>query len=372
MCLALNWGFKAMKPIQFPDLGLQAVYFDGQSARPHPVTLHLQSQMLLIKGQNFECQVPVKMVRWPERTRHAVRIAHFEHGGAVQCTDASRWDEWCERRSVREPLVVRMQQSWRWVAAAAVALAAVLIVLQQWGLPIAARGMVAVTPMRVDVALGESALAFVDQHLMMPSRLPSSEQARLRFEFERVLRHSSMADVPRWDLVFRQSRFGPNALALPGGTLIMSDELVALLGADAAMISGVLAHELGHVQHRHGLRMLVQTTLLGAAAATAFGDFSSVFAGVPVWLGQAAYSRDAEREADAAAVRTLRAADLSPLVMVTVFEKLDAYLARKHRAGTESDASDKSHSPGLGGISFASHPATSERTEFFRQAAGKP
>lgn len=358
-----------MSSAQFPDLGLQADYFDGKTALAHPVTLYLQGQTLLIRGQGFERQVPVKEVRWPERTRHAVRLAHLKQGGAVQSTDALGWDEWCERLGFRQPLVVRMQQSWRWVAAAAAALVMVLIVVQQWGLPLAAKAVVAVTPLRIDAALGATALNFVDRHLMSPSQLPSSEQARLRLDFERLVARSQKSEVPAWDLVFRKSSVGPNALALPGGSIIMTDELVALLNHDAAVISGVLAHELGHVRHRHGLHMLVQTTVLGAAAATVFGDFSSVFAAVPVWLGQAGYSRDAEREADATAARMLKAADLSPLLMVTVFERLGAHQAQKQTPGQDSANTGGSS---LGGMAFASHPAESERVQFFREAAAQP
>lgn len=361
-----------MSSTPFSDLGLQADYFDGKSALAHPVTLYLQRHTLLIKGQGFERQVPVKEVRWPERTRHAVRIAHFKQGGAVQCTDASGWDEWCQRRGVREPLVVKLQQSWRWVAAAAAALVVVLIVVQQWGLPLAAKGVVSVTPLRVDAAIGEAALNFVDQHLMAPSRLASGEQVRLRRDFEALVTRSLNSDIPAWDLVFRKSSVGPNALALPGGTIIMTDELIALLNNDAALISGVLAHELGHVQHRHGLRMLFQATLLSAASAAAFGDFSSVFAVVPVWLGQAGYARDAEREADATAARMLKAADLSPMVMVTVFERLGTHQIQTQRANAEPAVAGGRDGPSLGGIAFASHPADSERVQFFREAAAQP
>jgi Zn-dependent protease with chaperone function len=374
MCLVSKWGFDKMSSAPVPDAGLQADYFDGKTALAHPVTLFLQSRTLLIRGQGFEREVPVSEVRWPERSRYAVRIAHLKQGGAVQCADASGWEKWCQQGGISEPLVVKMQQSWRGVAAAAAALAVVLFLMQQWVLPWTARAVVAVTPVQVDAALGEAALNFVDQHLMMPSRLTNSEQERLRLDFERLVGGSPKSEVPAWSLVFRRSKVGPNALALPGGTLIMTDELVALLENDAPLISGVLAHELGHVQHRHGLRMLVQTTVLSAAAAAAFGDFSPVFAAVPVWLGQAGYSRDAEREADAAAARMLMAAERSPLLMVTVFDQLSAYRAQKQseQAGSAGSVEKGGGSSGLGGIAFASHPAERERAEFFRQAATQP
>ena len=43
---------------------------------------------------------------------------------------------------------------------------------------------------------------------------------------------------------------GANALALPSGIVIMTDDLVALAKSDDE-IGAVMAHELGHVRGRH-------------------------------------------------------------------------------------------------------------------------
>ena len=82
--------------------------------------------------------------------------------------------------------------------------------------------------------------------------------------------------MPRHRLVFRKSRIGPNAFALPGGTMVMTDQLVELVDHDDAVLTGVLAHELGHLQARHGMRMLVQATAIGAVSSLVFGDFSAL------------------------------------------------------------------------------------------------
>jgi Zn-dependent protease with chaperone function len=110
------------------------------------------------------------------------------------------------------------------------------------------------------------------------------------------------------------------------------------------------------------------------------GDFSTVLAGVPVLLGQASYSRDAEREADQESVRILKAAGISPAVMVTLFERIAAKkngdtkdTGKTERPGPAAEAGK----PGDGlpdeeswlGIAFASHPADAERVRFFMDAA---
>lgn len=364
---------------------LAAGYFDGTSARMHAVTLQIEGDELLINGEGVHRRVALRKVQWPERTRHGMRVAHFTEGGSVQCTDAAAWDSWSRASGRGDSLVVTMQQSWRWVIASAAALIVLLVAIQQWGLPVAARAVVAATPLSVDTSLGETSLAVIDEHLMRPSRLPVAEQARLRDALTKAVSAMPPGSVPAWQLVFRRSRIGPNAFALPGGTLVMTDELVELVGRDDKVITAVLAHELGHVRHRHGLRMLVQATALGGLAAMVVGDFSTVLAGVPVLLGQASYSRDAEREADQEAVRILKAAGISPAVMVTLFEQM---AAQRRKAGTMDEAGKEPAPTGkIGedkqpggklpeqeswlGIAFASHPADAERVRYFMDAAAE-
>ena len=48
---------------------------------------------------------------------------------------------------------------------------------------------------------------------------------------------------------------------------MLTDEMVALVDGDAAVLTAVLAHEMGHLQHRHGMRMVVQAGVLGSLGA---------------------------------------------------------------------------------------------------------
>jgi Zn-dependent protease with chaperone function len=336
---------------------LQASYFDGVSAKPKPVTLWMDAQSLHIQGDGVQRAVPLREVQWPERTRHGMRKAHFQSGGAVQTPQGEEWDAWRAHHGHGESWLVKVQQSWRWVAVCTVTLVALFAALQMWGLPVAARAIVAFVPTSVDASLGEGSLAAIDQQLMKPSQLPLAEQQRLQAAFAQAVATLPVNTVPPWRVVFRQSRIGANAFALPGGTMVMTDELVQLVNGDAQVITAVLAHELGHVQQRHGLRMLVQVTVLGTLASAVLGDFSTLLASVPVLMGHASYSRDAEREADAAAVQLLKRAGISPLVMVTLFDKLNEKRGDKEGSWL--------------GIAFASHPADAERIQFFKNAAAQ-
>ncbi|WP_237219188.1 M48 family metallopeptidase [Rhodoferax aquaticus] len=364
-----------------PDTPLSALYFDGTSARGHAVQLHLRQGVLRVLGDGIDRSAPIARMQWPERTRHGMRIAHFPDGGTVQCSDVQAWDQWSLAGGHSESWIVTAQQSWRWVGASVLALLMVLVSIQLWGLPAASRYVVAATPLTVDSALGETTLAAIDQTWMGPSKLSEEEQNRLRAAIARNLAPLPAGTLPEWKLLFRQSHIGPNAFALPGGTMILTDEMVELVQGDDKVLTAVIGHELGHVQHRHGMRMVVQSAVLGSLGAVLFGDFSTVLATMPILLGQAQYSRDAEREADAYAVHVLKAASISPAVMVSMFERLQQYQqdqADKKKGASDTpgtaatrqektDANEEEDSPL--GMAFSSHPADAERIRFFKDAA---
>lgn len=345
---------------------LPAQYFDGHQARPHAVELWLHEGVLHVRGDAVALQVPERSIQWPERTRHGGRTATFADGGMVQALDVAQWDAWVQASGRHESWVVRAQQSWRSVAAFSAVLVALLVGLQQWGLPWAAQVVARMLPASVETSVGESTLAALDAQWMEPSTLAMAEQDRLQQALRKVLPVPGGTAAPAWQVVFRKSRIGPNALALPGGTIIVTDELVELVDKDVSVLAGVAAHEWGHVRHQHGMRMLLQATVLGAVWTVMFGDTSGVLASVPLLLGQAHYSREAEREADAASVQVLKAAGISPAVMLRFFDQIAAYRERKSGAGHGDDWSARV------GIAFASHPSDAERVAFFKVAADAP
>ena len=340
--------------------GLAADLFDGRSARARPVRLRLEGEWLVIEPVAGPPQRHRRAeLNWPERQRHGPRHLPLPDGGGLVVHDGAAWDRWLHHQGVREPWVVRLQQSWRGTAAAVLLLVLLTAASWLWGLPWAARQTVAWLPATVDQAIGDAAFESLQaQGLFTDSRLPSEHQARLRAAFARAVDAAHpAAQRPAYQLRFHASRIGPNALALPGGTIVLTDALATMFHDDDAVLVGVLAHELGHVQARHGLRALVQVTLLGAVTGLVFGDFSSLVAGSATLMGQLAYSRDAEREADGASIRLMQAAGIDPAVMVRLFERLAA-----HRRDTDG--------PSLG-IALASHPADAERIARFRAAGAR-
>ncbi len=347
---------------------LPVIYFDGKSTRAQPVELRMEGEFLHVRSAELAFDVPVAQVIWPERTRHGRRCAELPSGATLQCADGAAWDHWCRANGLHESAVVRFQQSWRWVTGFVLAFFVLMVGLYNWGLPALARGIVAITPQSFDEKMGQTTLSAIDDALMGPSGLALAQQEGIRNAFTRALRAQAPGQVPTWNLKFRKSRLGPNALALPGGTLLMTDEMVQLVDGDTDVLTAVLAHELGHVKHRHALAMLVQVSALGAVTSLVLGDFSSLLAALPALLGQAHYSREAEREADSNAVQVLTQAGMDPRVMVTMFDRLAALreLESKETSGGNAEKPAAAIGNWLG-LAFASHPADAERIALFRR-----
>lgn len=363
-------------------------YFDGRSSRPREVQARLVQGTLHLSGPEVDRRFGARSVQWPERTRRGPRMAQLPDGGSIQTEDAAAWDAWVRDAGHGESVVVRLQQSWRGVLVSLLLLVGVSAAGYVWGLPWAARAVADRFPDGVEQQIGETVLVQVDE-FVKPSQLTAQEQQAIEQAWQRVLRAHTAAQAAR-GVTVRPSRLlirhsediGPNALALPGGTMLLTDDMARLLQHDTDVIAGVLAHELGHVQHRHGVRMLVQVGVLGFVTSTLWGDYSGVLSTVPLWLGQAHYSREAEREADAYSVTALRDAGLSPAVMVRLFERFEMFkrcgddLLKPAPAGSapvcqaQPDAgSDDEEKGGFWGLGFASHPVDEDRIAFFRDAA---
>jgi Zn-dependent protease with chaperone function len=341
-----------------PPAPLAATWFDGRSPQPHAVQLRIEGDSLVIEAEALQQRLPLGDIRWPERQRHGPRIVELANGGSLHCSDGAAWDHLAARAGHTESAVVRLQQSWRAALAALAVLVVVSTVTYVWGIPLAARGVVALLPPSVDARIGSAALSSLDDHAFKPSRLPAAEQERLRrllnkaIERDRPADGSAAATTPT--LHFRDLGADPNALALPGGHVVISDALVALAHERDDILIGVLGHEVGHVQQRHGMRMVVQATLISAASTLVLGDISGLLAAAPALLGQLAYSRDFEREADVECLRLLRANGLDGTVMVAFFERLNARLQQQRGEGETAAL-------------LSSHPVHAERIAFFRE-----
>jgi Zn-dependent protease with chaperone function len=324
---------------------IAALYFDGKTSRAHRVTLTVQEGIALLAG-DVERQSPLSELRVSERARNAVRKVTFPDEAYMEIQDGAAFDALLAATGYRDSSVVRMQQSRRGILIGLIATIAILVLGYLYALPLAAEVIAKALPTSVDRAIGEGTLEFLDKQVLAPSQLPAARRDAISKRFQMLTPPKSGA--PSYEIVFRKSKIGPNAFALPSGQIVMTDELVRLMNNDEELM-GVLAHELGHLHERHLMRRIVQSSAVGAVVTVIFGDVSAIVANIPTIMLDMKYSRDAERQADDYAIAMLKANGISPSVMADGFEKLK----------TRDDAV----SPYL-----STHPSTQERIDHIRQS----
>jgi predicted Zn-dependent protease len=148
-----------------------------------------------------------------------------------------------------------------------------------------------------------------------------------------------------------------NAFAVPGGYVYVNRGLIERT-RNMAELAGVLAHEIGHVEHRHGAEQMerMQTANLGVNLAyVLLGRQPSSVEAAAVNVAGSAYfarhSREAENESDESAVPMMIAAGIHPNGLVTMFELL---------------VSLQNRSPSLMESWFSTHPTTQDRIQHTR------
>ncbi|RZT41280.1 M48 family metallopeptidase [Cupriavidus agavae] len=340
--------------------GVAARYFDGHSSRAHPVTVSVGDGHAELRGADGAVlrRAALASLRVSERIRRGPRLVTFDDGAYCEITDHAPFDAMLAATGYREGLVSRAQNSWRLALLSLAGIGTFVVLAYFYLLPWTAALVARTIPSSLEARLGEATLKSLDEGLVKPSALPPADQQRIRDNFAALRRPDDPAHDYR--ILFRQGGpIGPNALALPGGTIVVTDELVRLVGTGAGMM-GVLAHEAGHVSQRHGLQQVFQASVVGAMATYLLGDVSALLATVPAAVLSMHYSREHEREADAFAVEVMRDNRLPVGALADALQALEDAHGPK-RGGQAADAAGDEEA----GF-FSTHPLTKERIEAIR------
>jgi beta-barrel assembly-enhancing protease len=167
----------------------------------------------------------------------------------------------------------------------------------------------------------------------------------------RIAQQSERPDVPYRFYIINSAIV--NAFALPGGHIYVTRGLI-LRTQNAAELSAVLAHEIGHVAARHGAQALERELRTGSVISMmwelffrrepALLDQQALQIGGRLWF--ATHSRRAEREADRLAVQYLIRSGIDPEGLLSMLRSL------LEEEGAEPEITVEW---------FSTHPTTEER-----------
>lgn len=209
-----------------------------------------------------------------------------------------------------------------------------------------------------EIALGESVAKRVEEQFDVV------RDPKLLAQLDRVgERIAAVAD--RKDLSYRftlvrskEEEDPPNAFALPGGPIYVTESLLGLAESDDEL-AAVLAHEVGHIVAKHTVKRIqaaiglqaLQLLVAGTRAADARTQQGMELAFVSLLLE---YSRADELESDRLSTKYLRLAGYDPAAAVRFMERL-----REHTFGQ----------PMRRFSYFRTHPYFADRIRLLRQQA---
>ncbi|WP_133405297.1 M48 family metallopeptidase [Parashewanella tropica] len=220
------------------------------------------------------------------------------HSGCRFIPDLAEWT-WPTQHS-KSKLLAWLETRWTVVLASLIIIPAFMWVMTTKILPAAADAAVPLLPEVVAKKTGQQTLTVMDRTLLKPSQLTIEEQNKVDQLWQQVLKTTNDPLV-NTELQFRDSAIGANAMALPDGTVIVTDDIVKLMEKHPDALQAVLLHEIGHVHHQHGMKQLARSTAITMLFALMLGDIEGageMVIGAGASLLQSSFSRDMETQAD--------------------------------------------------------------------------
>jgi Zn-dependent protease with chaperone function len=284
----------------------EAVYFDGRVNRGRLVALRFGPALEIAENGVFLTAWPYADVRrasagegvWILRALAAPELARLEaRDPALQTQIAARCrllaGEGARARDAAKPSAIG------WSIAGVAAMVGSIWV----GIPYAADRIAARVPISMERRLGEAADSQARAAFGTKQCAASAGAAALA-KLSEHLQSASDLRLPTTIVVL--ASITPNAFALPGGKVYLLSGLLAKAENQDEII-GVLAHELGHLQHRDHLRRMIAdgggAYLIGLLLGHVTGGGALIYASKTLLF--AAHSRESEAAADAFAAATL-------------------------------------------------------------------
>ncbi len=204
-----------------------------------------------------------------------------------------------------------------------------VIALWKFAIPLLANIAVHMTPNAAIQAIDAGTMRSLDMTIAAPSTLNDQQKEPFLDIFDALIAEIPSGPETQYALEFRDiAGVGPNAFALPGGTMVLTDELIRKYGNDRDLVAGVIGHELGHVTHQHGLNLLYRSLSIYVIFALFAGDVGPILDEVML-EGQTSlslvYSKRYETDADIFALDLMGKSNFDPHGLRRFFEDIQKY-----------------------------------------------
>ncbi len=368
------------------NLIIKGQYFDGKTSTKQKVELVCNDiGQINFEGMN-EHNYHVIDIDISPRVGNTMRYIDFPDGSQFETADNDAIDVIVDkfRPDKLHTLIHRLEAAKEMVVASLVVLVIGGWAFIQYGIPYLSREVAMVLPAETSHYLGQGMLESLDKDWLEASNLSLAKQEELKKIF---LELSTDLGRPEVRLEFRNSTFfGANAFALPNDVVVFTDQLIEIASQNKEIVA-IMLHELGHVEHRHILRSMIQSFSMTFFIMAVSGDVStasSIIASAPLLFIQAGYSQNMEIEADTYSLDYMQAHQIDPNHFVTIMQKLEASHTSEFQdcmngdkekdndiqgcliIAMEQKNTSKSEGRSLGSY-LSTHPPTDERIHRFRK-----
>ncbi len=336
---------------------VSGVFFDGKTSRQYPAKLRVyENGMVKLETQEKQATYDVQQLNISQRLGNTQRNIFLVDGEKFATHDNEAIDRICKTYAVNNQSgwLHKLEHAWKWVFVSMFICVIVIWSSIEFLLPQAAKWAAQSVPYEIEVEMGENGLKTLDEWFFSKSKLALQTQHSIRQDFDLIL--AGLENAHEYRLLFRDShKMGANALALPGGIIIVTDGLVELAKNREQLIA-VLVHEVGHIHNQHGLRALFQNSMTAILMAGLLGDLTSISSlsvTLPTLLVESRYSREFESEADQYAVDYL----IKENIPVEHFVDILSLLSHQHDLDMAFDY-------------LSSHPAMKKRIDAIQSNPG--
>lgn len=295
---------------------MAARFYDGRSAlsRDADVTLEADALNIRTDGQEFVWRVADLIA---EVEADQVRVSNRRERDARLVLPVGEWTSLIGDRLAGRTRERRRRELGLVGGLAAIAVAVMLFVFV--GVPILSGPVARATPVDMELRMGENFDAQVGA--IFPTCRNEDGQRILSALGDRI---AMGADTP-FDIRVRAVEAPMvNAFALPGGPVLITDDLIAEAESPDEL-AAVISHEVAHVEMRHVMQAVWRDLGIGMLLDLVVGGGTGAGQQAVILAGQASdltYSRDAELEADTRGQALLHAAGLSSLGMAPFFDRM--------------------------------------------------
>jgi predicted Zn-dependent protease len=347
--------------------------FDGRSSARQQVDFDLTPSGIILKFSDGRKQTwDFSTIRWNPASDQKKPPFHIDHPADEERVETLIVDHPAFLKSLRRMAPEALDSDWdrrpwmRWGAIAAGILAVPFFIYVVWylAIPSLADRVAMQVPVEWEVKLGETVLNGV---LADSVKEPDPQKKEV---IDRIVDRLLTADPdqPYEIKVYIFPKEIVNALALPGGHIILFQGLLDKTETPEEL-AGVLAHEIQHVTLRHSTRAIIRALASSVLITLMVGDSNGVMQGVIDVAGELnglRLSRRMENEADEKGMEMVQAAEIDPLQMISMYEKLMEEEKKvmsqiKEAVGPEKDSWFDY---------FSTHPAGEDRIQNLKQRIG--